>query len=140
MLMAVLWPALSVRGKVGPVTVKYCVDTEAALTEADACPLLVTETVRVLLLPAVMVPKLRLPTPSAKLPLGGGWLELPAALTPWHPVSEMTPAKTSKIAAAEKQGVEHSRVQLFFIVCHGAHPEDSDSVGSGGKAHFRFWA
>lgn len=133
MLIGVLCPASTVRGKVGPVTVKYFDDTDAPFTKADAWPLFVTETVRILLLPAVIVPKLRLPTPSARFPLGGGWLELPAALTPWHPVSETTPARTSKIAAAEKQGAEHSRVQLFFIVCHGAHPEDSDSVGSGGR-------
>lgn len=95
-LRLALWPAASVVGRVGDVSEKYLVEMVALLMVTDAFPGFVALTVRVLLLPGVTLPKLRLAFPRERLPTG--LEEPPPELTPWHPTSEPT-ANRSSIAA-----------------------------------------
>lgn len=80
MLRVVLCPAPIAAGRLGAVTEKYFVDTEALLIVTDLVPEFVAVTVSVLLPPAVTFPKLTLKLPRARLPFCVG-PEL-AALTP----------------------------------------------------------
>ena len=92
-----LWPAGRVEGRLGEVSEKYLVEIVALLMVTEALPEFVAVTVRVLLLPGVTLPKLRLALPSERLPIG--LVEFPPELTPWHPISEPT-AKRSRVAAS----------------------------------------
>ena len=69
-LNVALWPAAIETGRAGAVIEKYLLDTDAALTVADAPPEFLIDTVRLLLLPAVIVPKSRLAAPRARLAVG----------------------------------------------------------------------
>jgi hypothetical protein len=80
MLRVVLCPAPIAKGRLGAITEKYFVDTEALLIVTDLVPEFVAVTVRVLLPPAVTFPKSTLKLPRARLPLCV-WPE-PDALTP----------------------------------------------------------
>jgi hypothetical protein len=67
-LSVVLCPALIVTGRLGAVTEKYRVETAALLIVIDVAPEFVAVTVRVLLLPALTLPKSRLRLPRERLP------------------------------------------------------------------------
>lgn len=64
-----LCPAAMVTGRLGPVNEKYFVDTEALLMFTDVFPVLLTESVSVLLLPAATLPKSKACAPNDKLPV-----------------------------------------------------------------------
>lgn len=67
-----LWPAAMVTGRLGAVNEKYFVDTEALLMLADVFPVLLTDSVSVLLLPAATLPKSKACAPNDKLPVAVG--------------------------------------------------------------------
>jgi hypothetical protein len=99
-----LCPAAIVTGRLGAVNEKYFVDTEALLMLADVLPVLLTESVSVLLLPASTLPKSKACAPNDKLPVavgvGVGLGELDdLELNPWHPTSTRLAASTIKPAA-----------------------------------------
>ena len=75
-----LCPAAIVTGRLGAVSEKYFVDTDALLMLADAFPVLLTESVSTFLLPAATLPKSKACAPNDKLPvavgLGGGLVGL----------------------------------------------------------------
>ena len=57
MLIVVLWPAVTVTGRLGETREKYLVEIVALLTVTDAGPEFVAVAVKVLLLPAATLPK-----------------------------------------------------------------------------------
>ena len=67
-LRVVLAPAASDTGSVGDAIAKYLVETEALLTLIVVLPELVAVTVRVLLVPGVTSPKLRLTLARTRFP------------------------------------------------------------------------
>jgi hypothetical protein len=71
MLRVVLCPAAIVRGRLGALIAKYLVETDALEIVTDAFPEFVAVTVRVLLPPALTLPKSRLAFPRVRLPLCG---------------------------------------------------------------------
>ena len=71
-----LCPAATVTGRLGAVNEKYFVDTAALLMFTDAFPVLLTESVSTLLLPAATLPKFRACAPNDKLPVAVGLGEL----------------------------------------------------------------
>ena len=73
-----LCPAAIVTGRLGAVNEKYFVDTDALLMLADVFPVLLTESVSTLLLPAATLPKFNACAPNDKLPVavGVGLVEL----------------------------------------------------------------
>ena len=73
-----LCPAATVTGRLGAVNEKYFVDTDALLMLTDVFPVLLTESVSTLLLPAATLPKSNACAPNDKLPVvvGGGVVEL----------------------------------------------------------------
>jgi hypothetical protein len=94
-----LCPAAIVTGRLGAVNEKYFVDTDALLTLTDVFPVLLTESVSTLLLPAATLPKSNACAPNDKLPVavGGGVVELDdLELNPWHPTSSKLVANTVK--------------------------------------------
>ncbi len=91
-LRGVLCPGPTTTGRLGAVREKYLLDIAALLTVTALVPEFVAETVIVLLVPAATLPKLRAIVANDKSPLAGG-AELPA-LTPWHPTSMLTLART----------------------------------------------
>jgi hypothetical protein len=70
MLRVVLCPAAIVSGRLGALIAKYWVETDALVIVIDAVPELVAVIVRVLLPPALTLPKSRLALPRERLPLG----------------------------------------------------------------------
>jgi hypothetical protein len=93
----VLWPAAIVAGRLGDIREKYLLDIVTKLIVITAFPVLLAVTLRVSLLPAVTLPKLRLKSPSDRLPLGG--VVLPA-LTPWQPVQKARLSRRKNALAA----------------------------------------
>jgi hypothetical protein len=96
-----LWPTAMVAGRLGDIREKYLVETVALLIVRLAFPELVAVTVRVALLPAATLPKVRLPFARESVPL----CELPvlaefAALTPWQPLSKARLSRSSDAQAA----------------------------------------
>ena len=71
-----LCPAAIVTGRLGAVNEKYFVDTDTLLMFADVFPVLLTESVSILLLPAATLPKFRACAPNDKLPVAVGLGEL----------------------------------------------------------------
>jgi hypothetical protein len=69
MLKVVLCPAPIARGRLGALIAKYLVDTDALEIVTDAFPEFVAVTVRVLLPPALTLPKSRLAFARDRLPL-----------------------------------------------------------------------
>jgi hypothetical protein len=67
-----LCPAATVTGRLGAVNEKYFVDTDALLMLADVFPVLLTESVSILLLPAATLPKSKACEPNDKLPVAVG--------------------------------------------------------------------
>lgn len=99
-----LCPATIVTGRLGAVSEKYFVDTEALLMLADVFPVLLTESVSTLLLPAATLPKSNACAPNDKLPVAiGVGVELVGVddleLNPWHPASTRLAANTVTPAA-----------------------------------------
>ncbi len=66
-----LCPAAMVTGRLGAVSEKYFVDTEALLMLTELLPVLLTESVSDLLLPAAALPKFKDCAPNDKLPVVG---------------------------------------------------------------------
>ena len=98
MLTVVLWPAARETGRVGAVSEKYWVEMTTLLTLTDAVPEFVAVTVRVLVVPAVMLPKSRFIALSESVPEGWPGEPEPPALTPWQPARNMSPARRSTAA------------------------------------------
>jgi hypothetical protein len=96
-LRLALWPAARVAGRLGALREKYLVEIVAPLMTTDALPEFVAVTVRVLLLPGVTLPKLRLAFPRERLPTA--FVEPPPALTPWHPTREPRAKRSSPAAS-----------------------------------------
>jgi hypothetical protein len=71
MLKVALCPAPIVRGRLGALIAKYLVDTDALEMLTDALPEFVAITVRVLLPPALTLPKSRLAFARERVPLCG---------------------------------------------------------------------
>ena len=99
-----LCPATIVTGRLGAVSEKYFVDTEALLMLADVFPVLLTESVSTLLLPAATLPKSNACAPNDKLPVAiGVGVEFVGVddleLNPWHPASTRLAANTVTPAA-----------------------------------------
>jgi hypothetical protein len=80
----VLCPAAIVTGRLGALIEKYFVEMVTLLTVTEAVPVFVTVTVKVLLVPAVTLPKSKLAPLNDKVPVCCCWLEL-LVLTPWQP-------------------------------------------------------
>src|ERR1035438_2727164 len=84
-LTGVLWPARIVTGRLGAVNAKYWVEIDRLVTVADPAPVFETVIDSVLLVPAVTLPKSRLPPLRDKVPDCDCTLaELPE-LNPWQP-------------------------------------------------------
>lgn len=81
-LRVALCPTATLIGNDGAVTANPLPLTVALLMFTADEPRFVTVTDRVLVLPAVTLPKLRLVLPSVRLPGGGGFVLLPPALKP----------------------------------------------------------
>ena len=67
-----LCPAAILTGRLGAVKEKYFVDTDALLMLADVFPVLLTESVSILLLPAATLPKFKACESNDKLPVAVG--------------------------------------------------------------------
>ena len=98
MLIVVLWPDARDAGRLGPVSEKYLVENAAPLMLRDAVPEFVAVTVRVLLLPAVILPKSRFIALNESVPDGWPGEPEPPALTPWQPARNVSPARRSRAA------------------------------------------
>lgn len=84
-LTGVLWPARTVTGRLGALNAKYWVEIDTLVTVADPAPVFETVIDSVLLVPAVTLPKSRLPPLRDKVPDCDCTLaELPE-LNPWQP-------------------------------------------------------
>jgi hypothetical protein len=79
----VLWPARIVTGRLGALNEKYWVEIVTLLTVMEAVPVFDTVIVRVLLVPAVALPKSRMPPLKDKVPVCGCTALL--ELNPWQP-------------------------------------------------------
>jgi hypothetical protein len=71
-LTGVLCPAGIVTGRLGALIKKYLVEMVTLLTVTEAVPVFDTVTVKVLLVPAVTLPKSRVAPLKDKVPVGGG--------------------------------------------------------------------
>jgi hypothetical protein len=91
-----------VTGRLGALKEKYLVETVALLIVIAVVPVFVADTVSILLVPAVTLPKLRLVLPHDKPPVGGG----EPVLTPWQP---------SIAASARKVAIAFPHVAMRFI-------------------------
>jgi len=116
-----LCPAATVTGRLGAVNEKYFVDTDALLMLADAFPVLLTESVSILLLPAATLPKSNACAPNDKLPVVvGGGVALVGVddleLNPWHPTSTRLAANTLKPAAFFRNGERASLSQRVSFI------------------------
>jgi len=98
MLTVVLCPAARETGRVGAVSEKYLVENATPLTLTVAVPEFVAVTVRVLLAPVVMLPKLRFIALNESVPDGWPGEPEPPALTPWQPARNVSPARRSRAA------------------------------------------
>ena len=96
-LTEALCPDAIVTGRLGEARAKYLLEIAIPLTVIELVPEFVAKTVRVLLLPATTLPKLRLAAPKESVldcPE-----ELPPALTPWQPVKTARNAKSNNALA-----------------------------------------
>lgn len=114
-------PAAIVTGRLGAINEKYFVDTDALLMLADVFPVLLTESVNTLLLPAATLPKSNAWAPNDKLPVPvGGGVGLVGAddleLNPWHPTSTRLAANTVKPAAFFRNGERVSLSQRVSFI------------------------
>ena len=135
-----LCPAAMVTGRLGAVNEKYFVDTEALLTLTDALPLLLTESVSTLLLPAATLPKFKACAPNDKLPVvvglgvGVGLVVLDdLELNPWHPTNSRLAASSVKPAAFLRNGGRVSLPQRVSFI--PVLSECSIFVDNGVTAH-----
>jgi hypothetical protein len=132
-----LCPAPIVTGRLGAVNEKYFVDTDALLRLADVFPVLLTESVSILLLPAATLPKSNACAPNDKLPVAvGGGVGLVGVddleLNPWHPTSTRLAANTVKPAAFWRNGEKGSLSQPMSFI---HFQECSDCFLKGVTAH-----
>jgi len=114
-----LCPAAIVTGRLGAVSEKYFVDTEALLMLADVFPVLLTESVSILLLPAATLPKSKACEPNDKLPVavGVGLVGVDdLELNPWHPTSARLAANKLKPAAFLRNGERVSLSQRVSFI------------------------
>ena len=117
-LTGVLCPAAKVRGRLGAFREKYLVEILTLLIVTDAGPELVAVADRVLLLPAVTLPKFRVAVARERVP-GCGWLE-EAALKPWQPTRKASPARRSNTQAAFQRYFEQIPISpVLYIGSHG---------------------
>jgi len=114
MLIVVLWPEARETGRLGAVTEKYFVELAAPLMLRDAVPEFVAVTVRVLLFPVVILPKSRFIALNASVPDWPGVSD-PPALTPWQPIRNVSPGRTSSTAASFRPDFE----QVFEATVFG---------------------
>ena len=119
MLIGVLCPAGTASGRLGAVREKYLVEAEALLIVTDVVPEFVAVTVRVLLLPAVTLPKSTLRLPKEREPVCC-WPE-PAALTPWQPTRQMRTAKSSNALAASPKYLAEDFLARFLCIIFANH-------------------
>lgn len=132
-----LCPAAIVTGRLGAVNEKYFVDTEALLMLADVFPLLLTESISTLLLPAATLPKSNACAPNDKLPVAvGGGVGLVGVddleLNPWHPTSTRLAASMVKPDAFFRH---RERVSLSQPMSFIHFQECSDFLLKGVTAH-----
>jgi hypothetical protein len=83
-LTGMLCPASTATGRVGALNEKYWLEIVALLTVIEAVPVLVAVIVSVLLVPAVTLPKSRVPVLNDKVP-PTGCVIAGLALNPWQP-------------------------------------------------------
>jgi hypothetical protein len=83
-LTGMLWPASTATGRVGALNEKYWLEIVALLTVMEAVPVLVAVMVSVLLVPAVTLPKSRVPVFNDKVP-PTGCVIAGLELNPWQP-------------------------------------------------------
>lgn len=133
-LIVALWPAATVRGRVGALREKYWVEIATLLTVTDAEPEFVAVTVRVSLLPAATLPKFRVAAPKESVLLCC-WPEGPPALTPWQPVKSVRPTASSKAPATFPRCFWEICLDAVFSIvtwCYGtAIPQIRDCLGAG---------
>lgn len=133
-LIVVLCPAATVSGSAGAVSEKYWVEIAALLTVTELGPEFVAVTVRVLLLPAATLPKLRVVAERERVVLCT-WTEEPT-LTPWQPARKMRPATRSNAPASFPRCFEEiAFAGVLSIVSHGTvapSSTNSTTVCTGG--------
>jgi hypothetical protein len=137
MLIVALCPAATVIGRLGAIREKYWVEIAALLTLTDAGPEFVAVTVRVLLLPAVTLPKSRVAVSRERV-LDCFWLEEPAALTPWHPIRKVRAARRTNAPTTFPRCLEQiTLATVSSIVSHGTLGPGSTTVTvcTRGRAH-----
>lgn len=130
MLTGVLCPAARVTGRPGAVREKYWVEIATPLIITVADPEFVAVADRVLLVPAVTLPKFNVADERDREP-DATWTEEPA-LKPWQPVRKERPATTSS-AAATLTCFAHLLVTILGSVNHGIGTQDPKTVWSGGR-------
>lgn len=90
----VLWPARIATGRLGALSEKYGVENVALVTVMEAVPVFVKVVDKVLLVPAVTVPKSTVVPLRVKMPVSACWLLELLVLTPWQPTIIAKPSRT----------------------------------------------
>lgn len=118
MLIVVLCPAAIVAGRVGAVNEKSWLEIETLLMVTEAGPEFVAVAVKVLLLPAATLPKLRLVLINERV-LDCCWVEEPAALTPWQPTRKLRLTRRSSAPPAfPRRLAQIVLATVFTIISH----------------------
>ena len=118
-----LCPALTVTGRPGAAREKYLLETAAPLIVTDCVPEFVAVTVRLLLLPAITLPKSTVAVPSERFP-ACCWPEDPA-LTPWQPTRQL---KLNRMSAPQKSWADRLADFSFVVFSCIARKQTSHKV------------
>jgi len=97
-LIEVLPPGATVSGRLIGAREKYWLEMAMLLIVTAAAPEFVTVADKVLLLPAVTLPKSSVDADSESVP-DGWWSADPPTLSPWQPASKVSAAKRSITSA-----------------------------------------
>ena len=113
-------------GRLGALSVKYFVEMETLLMLTEAAPVFDAEKVKVLLVPAVTLPKSRLALLSRIVPTCVVcWLAGLEELNPWQPTMVARARRSSPTLTQESFAARDVRIRLLIIDSLKASPKSA---------------